>query len=112
MRHITHQQFANGERHTDDELKRMSTGRLYRMFQHFRAIANPCNWGPRCCEICHEYIGSDYEKDVIIPSRPYAEYAERLKVELRTRPDQFTHRQKKQVNKQPVTVKRRRKRNV
>lgn len=105
MRHI---QFHLGERHTDEELKQMPTHRLYQLFKRFRAIANPVNWGRRCCEICHEYIGDDYEKDVIIPSRPYAEYADRLKAELNTRPDQFTHRQKKRVNRRPATIKRRR----
>lgn len=62
-------------------LRKLSTVRLLSVFNSARAVTS-CIYhyaGRRCCELCHEYIGDDYEKDVVIPARPYAEYEKLIK---------------------------------
>lgn len=111
MRHLTTEQILKGERLTDEELQKMPTPRLFQLFRRIRALAHPGNWGwdMRCCEICKEFYGDeeDYKRLVVEPSKPFAEYEKRIKAVLDTRPDQFSHRQKKQNNRRPKTVKRR-----
>lgn len=110
MRYLTSSQILAGERLTDEELRKMSTARLFQLFRHIRACANPMSWGLRyrCCEICKEWIGSDekYQEHVVKPSQIFADYEKRIKAELNTRPDQFSHRNKKRKNRKPKTVKR------
>jgi len=43
------------------------------------------NAGDRCCEICHEYLGDDFENDVLKPAKPYKEYVSLLKDILKDR---------------------------
>lgn len=99
MRHLTRDQMQQGEQLCDEELAKLSTSRLYKLFCKIRAFANPKNYGRwhRCCEVCKEWIGTDeqYQEEVTKPSAPFVAYAERLKQKLRERPDQFSHRKKK-----------------
>ena len=99
MRHLTTEQMINGEQLTDKELDALSTHRLYQLFRKIRALSNHKRWGQRyrCCEVCKEFIGTDeeYEREVVKPSKPFAQYAERLKRKLHERPDQFSHRENK-----------------
>lgn len=97
---------------SEEQLKALPTPKL---FYHFRCIraAESCilsHWGKRCCEICNEYIGSDWENDVAKYARPYGEYLKKVKAVLNSRPDQFTHRLPKsqlQGNRKPRYIKRR-----
>lgn len=41
--------------------------------------------GPRCCEICHEYIGDSWENDVGKPMAPFKEYKLLIKSILKDR---------------------------
>ena len=110
MRHLTLQQMQEGERFTNEELKKMPTPRLFHLFRRIRALADPGFWGwrMRCCEICKEFYGDkeDYQRLVVEPSKPFEDYAKRIKEELNTRSDQFSHRFKDRKNKKPKTVRR------
>jgi len=110
MRHLTVQQMQNGEQLTDEELKQMPTHRLFQLFRRIRALAHPGGWGweMRCCEICKEFWGDreDYQRLVVKPSESFVAYRERIKAELNTRSDQFSHRKKQRNNKRPKTVRR------
>ena len=94
---------------TDAQLQEMTTPRLYRLFQTVRALESQIyNYaGPRCCEFCHEYIGDDWQHDVVEAAKPYSEYKSRIKKELDSRPDQFTHRNKRKQNHKPKFKRRR-----
>jgi len=94
---------------TDEQLKELSTEKLFHHFKMVRAsesfVLN--HYGHRCCEICHEYIGNDWENDVAVHARPYGEYKSRVKRELDSRPDQYSHRERKpKKNNKPKCVKR------
>ncbi len=84
---------------TDEQLKEMKTAALYHLFRAVRAKESRIyNYaGPRCCEICHEYIGNDWQREVVDVAKPYTEYKGRIKRELDSRPDQFTHRNKRRL---------------
>lgn len=72
---------------TDERLQKLNTPRLLNVLRSARArhssIRNHA--GPRCCELCHEYIGDDWENDVEKPAKPYKEYVEQIKAILATR---------------------------
>lgn len=89
------------EKLTDEQLNKLSTQRLFTLFKSVRAIIS-CIFnyaGRRCCEICHEYIGDDWENDVVKEAEPYEKYQDRIKAILDKRPDQFTHRIEKKKRK-------------
>lgn len=70
-----------------EELQPLATNRLLALLRKVRAqhsaIAHYA--GPRCCEICHEYIGDDWEKDVAPLLAPYKKYVDDIKAVLATR---------------------------
>lgn len=97
---------------TDEQLQAMPTDKLFHHFKMARAAESfILNWaGRRCCEICMEYIGNDWENEVAKPARVFSIYMKRVKAILDKRPDQFSHRKlNKGVNNRPTCVKRRRK---
>ena len=51
---------------TPEVLKKMNKKRLVSYLDRVRAERSRIfhYYGPRCCEICNEYIGSDWENDV------------------------------------------------
>jgi len=59
-----------------EALNKMPTHRLLKHLKSVTAVISSIyNYaGPRCCEVCHDYIGSDIENDVKIPSRKYVDY--------------------------------------
>lgn len=68
-------------------LNKMPTRRLLGHLRSVTAVISGIfNYaGPRCCEICHDYIGSDIENDVNIPVRKYVDYKTVVKSVLATR---------------------------
>jgi hypothetical protein len=64
-----------------EKLNELNTQRLLQVFNKARAYhSNICNyWGDRCCEICHEYIGCDWENDV----GKYARVLQNYKTEIK-----------------------------
>lgn len=46
--------------------------RYLRMARDYAYYIHSC-YGPRCCEECHEYIGDDFENDVMVYWRPVQE---------------------------------------
>lgn len=72
---------------TDAELNKLSTHRLINILRivqkHYSNIAH--HYGRRCCEMCHEYVGDDWEKDVGQYLKPSKEYMNRIKAVLETR---------------------------
>lgn len=64
-----------------ETLEKLSSQRLLKVLDSARA-AERCilhTYGPRCCELCHEYIGDDWENDVLKYSRPLTKYKELIK---------------------------------
>lgn len=74
---------------TDEQLKKMPTEALYKQYKLVRRYHNMlmgCE-GPRCCELCREFIGNEEEwEDVLEKTKPYKEYLKRLSNEIRSRP--------------------------
>lgn len=70
-----------------DQLKKMPTHRLLGHLKSVNAVISSIHnyAGPRCCEICHDYIGDDWENDVKIPVRKYVDYKTVVKSVLATR---------------------------
>lgn len=71
----------------NEELIKLATHRLlvhYRMVRHNLKMIYIW-YGRRCCEICCEYIGDDWENDVLVYARPLEKYKEKVKAELNTR---------------------------
>jgi len=70
-----------------EEPEKLNTKRLLSVLKKARAhrssIAN--YHGPRCCEVCHEYIGDDWENDVGKFLRIYDDYMDKLKTILKDR---------------------------
>lgn len=73
---------------SDKELGRLSTQRLLGVLKAVRAVESDIlsHAGRRCCEFCHEYIGNDYENDVLKPAKPYTDYKNKVKILLASRP--------------------------
>lgn len=74
---------------TDEALGKMATHRLIGLLRLVGAkISHIENYyGRRCCEICCEYIGNNWEEDVGQYVRPLREYRLRIKQVLSTRED-------------------------
>lgn len=58
---------------TENQLKGMAINRLETIL---KVLKNGVKGfylfaGHRCCEHCCQYVGNDWEKDVVIPSKPY-----------------------------------------
>lgn len=96
---------------TDAQLNKLITNRLLSLLHKIRAIESAIGHydGPRCCEICHEYIGNDWENDVGIHLQPLNEYIERIKKVLATR--EHVPSQGRSGNK-PYSTERSRKRHL
>lgn len=84
---------------TDEQLQKLATNRLLAVFQMVRATISCIytHYGHRCCEICNEYIGDNWEEDVHQHAVPLEEYQNRIKAILNTREhvDRTRRRQKK-----------------
>ena len=61
-----------------EKLKKLNIPRLKNVLKLANKEKNCIfrNAGPRCCEICNEYIGDNWEKDVVIPAKPYTNYCQ------------------------------------
>jgi hypothetical protein len=72
---------------TVEEMEKLSTPRLLNVLKIARALESDAQLsrGRRCCEMCKEYIGEDYEKDVAEPTRHLTNYKNRIKKILNTR---------------------------
>lgn len=74
---------------SDQELKKKETKHLIRILRSVTAVISSIYFyaGPRCCEICHEFLGDkeEWEEYVVIPSKPLEEYRNRIKEILSTR---------------------------
>jgi hypothetical protein len=83
------------------ELESLSTKRLltHLKFVNIKlsSIYNYC--GARCCEICREYVGSDWEKDVGQHAKPVEEYKKLVKSVLATREHITRHTRKPTVKR-------------
>lgn len=91
--------------YTDEELDQMSHGRLYRHFTAARTEASRVMnyYGIRCCEICKEYVGYDWERDVGQHLRIAEDYRDRVKAALQRRPYQdFSKRAKVEAQREKV----------
>lgn len=73
---------------TDEQLDSMRHEQLYHHFKQVRAFASTIinHWGRRCCEICKEYIGSNWEEDVGEPYKVAKAYRDQVKAALLRRP--------------------------
>lgn len=73
---------------TKEQLLATPTKRLLAILKVARAIRSDIanHAGYRCCEICHEYVGEDWEKDVGIPLKPWKDYCNLIKEILKDRP--------------------------
>lgn len=71
------------------EPEKLPTKRLLAVLNKARAIKTSIrrSYGPRCCEMCCEYIGDDWENDVGKFLKIYDSYIEKLKTILATRPN-------------------------
>lgn len=69
------------------QLEALTTRRLLKLYGVIRAKVSGILYysGPRCCEICHEYIGDDWQKDVGDVAAPWEEYKALIKDILSTR---------------------------
>lgn len=68
-------------------LNKMPTRRLLGHLKSVTAIIS-CIFnyaGPRCCEVCHDYVGFEWENDVKIPVRKFVDYKTVVKSVLVTR---------------------------
>ncbi len=65
---------------TVEQLKNLNEARLKNVLKSVQAVASSIQTynGPRCCEECHEYIGDDWERDVLRYLRPVVAYKERV----------------------------------
>ncbi|RDJ35393.1 MAG: hypothetical protein DWQ19_11295 [Crenarchaeota archaeon] len=72
-----------------EQLQKMATNRLYVIFRmvtaHLDNIYSHYGW--RCCEMCLEYVGDNWEEDVGQYARPVKEYRDRIKTILDSRED-------------------------
>ena len=86
---------------SDKELNKLNEKRLRNVLNSARAVANNVlsSLGPRCCEICNEYIGDDYERDVVIPAKKYTDYRDKIKNLLNSKYG------KKENKKEPELIK-------
>jgi len=84
-----------------EELESLGTKRLltHLKFVNIELSIIYNNYGHRCCEICHEYIGNDWEKDVGQYARPVEEYRKLVKSVL-------AGREHIETKKRKLTVKR------
>ena len=80
---ITRQKFL-----PESVLRSLPPKRLLGVLQKARAIESAIsrNVGPRCCEMCHEYIGDDWEKEVGQFLRPWTQYKNLIKRILSNHP--------------------------
>lgn len=69
------------------ELEKKSTKHLLHILKTCTAkISSISHYaGLRCCEICHEYIGDDWENDVGKPMKPFKQYKSLIKNILKDR---------------------------
>lgn len=91
---------------TDQELNALPHKQLYFLFQKARAQASLIlnHAGRRCCEICCEYVGQDWEKDVGEPYEVAKAYFERVKKALQSRPFQdFSKSNKTKARKEMLS---------
>lgn len=72
---------------TQEQLEKLSTKRLLSVLRMATAWKSSIlyYYGRRCCELCHEYIGDDWERDVGRFYEPVKRYHEQIKVILATR---------------------------
>lgn len=70
-----------------DLLNKMPTRRLLKHLKSVTAVISSIHnyAGPRCCEVCHDYVGFDWENDVKIPVRKFVDYKTVVKSVLATR---------------------------
>ncbi len=66
---------------TTEQMEKLS---YIRLRTYFYSIRGKCSYiehyyGRRCCEICHEYIGNDWENDVRQWMIPYEEHIKLIK---------------------------------
>jgi len=77
------------QRKTDQELQELATNRLLALLHQTRGIISGIYTyaGPRCCEVCHEFVGGEeeWEAEVKEPARPWEEYRDRIKEVLAER---------------------------
>jgi hypothetical protein len=73
---------------SEEMLRSLPTKRLLAVYNKARAVCSSIAYhtGPRCCEFCHEYIGSDWERDVGQYLRPWEKYKELIKEILKLHP--------------------------
>lgn len=71
----------------EEELEKLPTNRLLSILRGLRAITSAITHyeGHRHCEECHEYMGDDYEKEVVQVRKPYRIYFQRVKKVLAKR---------------------------
>ena len=58
---------------TESDIRNCGVSSLRGILKSLRAQSSNIknNWGDRCCEICNEYIGDDWENDVAKHARPF-----------------------------------------
>ena len=85
-----------------DQLRKLSTQRLLYVLRTVTARISFIDnyYGPRCCEICHEYLGNNWEEDVAQHSRLYVERHTEIKAILATREHIERKPKKKQFKKE------------
>jgi hypothetical protein len=72
-----------------EQLERRNTRNLLYILGRVVAYISyiKCYAGPRCCEVCHEFLGDeeDWQREVVARMAPYIEYHKLLKEILATR---------------------------
>ena len=71
----------------NQELHNKSTKHLIYILRRVTAVISSIHYhkGNRCCDICHEYIGDNWENDVEKYKKPYIKYKATIKSILKTR---------------------------
>ena len=66
---------------TREQAMKLTLSRLKALMSSVRAVISniALTSGPRCCTICNEYIGPDWERDVGVLLRPHEAYFDMLK---------------------------------
>lgn len=78
----------NSPMKTDEQLKQMPDEALHNLYRYVKKelIRIKNTNGPRCCNLCHRYIGDNWEKDVGQFTRPVRAYLNRIIDVINSRP--------------------------
>tara|TARA_B100000941_G_C28455108_1_gene527375 strand:- start:49 stop:402 length:354 start_codon:yes stop_codon:yes gene_type:complete len=101
---------------TVGEMQALKTKDLY---WYFKSVRMTCSYiehyeGDRCCEMCHEFLGTPEEwRNEIVPRlNLYESHLRQIKKQLSLRPDQFTWNKKDKKKRKKLSYRNRKGYNV